>query len=180
MCPPCSISSHPAYAGHLHGVAYTSLRSTHRASDYLCRLCKASQASVRDHCHDHGYVRGPLCARCNGAEGSGRRFLDRDGSVRHLLQCAAYYRERTLPRRYQSAVAASYLEAAEGHGHPYIQHVLLTDDGSTRFTVSCYTHHTCKWTRELSPEEIAALVRQFVENRLSTEKGSRSDNPYVT
>ncbi|MDX2404589.1 endonuclease domain-containing protein [Streptomyces microflavus] len=30
------------------------------ADDYLCRLCKERQASARDHCHEHGHVRGPL------------------------------------------------------------------------------------------------------------------------
>jgi hypothetical protein len=169
VCPPCSASSHPAYAGHLHGVTYASLRSTHRASDYLCRLCKGCRASVWDHCHDHGYVRGPLCARCNGAEGSGRRFLDRDGSVLHLLQCSACHRERTLPRRYQDDVAAAHLEATERHGRcngrPYIQNITLTDDGSTKFTISCHTHYTRKWTRELNPAEIADLVRKFLDSQ---------------
>ncbi|MBG7702424.1 hypothetical protein HCJ76_31180 [Streptomyces sp. MC1] len=30
------------------------------AHDHLCRLCKASQESAWDHCHEHGHVRGPL------------------------------------------------------------------------------------------------------------------------
>ncbi|WP_443048368.1 endonuclease domain-containing protein [Streptomyces sp. H39-C1] len=168
VCPACSASSHSTYAGHLHGSLYASLRSTHRATDYLCRLCKSSPASVWDHCHEHGYVRGPLCARCNGAEGSGRHFLDQDGSVSHLLQCPACHRERTLPRRYQTALAAAHLEATEGHegciDRPYIQRPILIDDGSTRFAIRCHTH-THKWTRELSPAEIADLVRDFLKSQ---------------
>ncbi|MGW4546312.1 endonuclease domain-containing protein [Streptomyces violaceorubidus] len=35
-----------------------------RADDYLCRLCKESPAAW-DHCHEHGYVRGPRCGSCN-------------------------------------------------------------------------------------------------------------------
>ncbi|MFF6911864.1 endonuclease domain-containing protein [Streptomyces sp. NPDC012466] len=49
------------YAGHMRGVLYESPRRRNtRAADYLCRLCKESPAAAWDHCHDHGYVRGPL------------------------------------------------------------------------------------------------------------------------
>ncbi|MFF5313076.1 endonuclease domain-containing protein [Streptomyces massasporeus] len=45
----------------MRGVLYESPRRRNtRAADYLCRLCKESPAAAWDHCHDHGYVRGPL------------------------------------------------------------------------------------------------------------------------
>lgn len=61
MCPPCSGASCRPYTSHMRGVLYESPRRRNtRADDYLCRLCKESPAAAWDHCHDHGYVRGPL------------------------------------------------------------------------------------------------------------------------
>ncbi|WP_030988526.1 MULTISPECIES: endonuclease domain-containing protein [unclassified Streptomyces] len=58
---PCSEAAFQAYTGHLGGVQYDRLRRRGtRADDHLCRLCKASQESAWDHCHEHGHVRGPL------------------------------------------------------------------------------------------------------------------------
>ncbi|UKY55050.1 endonuclease VII domain-containing protein [Streptomyces inhibens] len=81
LCPTCSGAAYQTYRGHLRGVPYESLPRTMRADDYLCRLCGQSRAFTWDHCHDHGYVRGPLCASCNTFEGKGVRFLLREGSV---------------------------------------------------------------------------------------------------
>jgi Recombination endonuclease VII len=70
-CPPCSGASFQPYTGHLRGVQYYTIRRRGpRADDYLCRLCKATQASAWDHCHTHGDVRGPLCGSCNTREGT--------------------------------------------------------------------------------------------------------------
>ncbi|MFE0336006.1 endonuclease domain-containing protein [Streptomyces sp. NPDC058955] len=70
LCPPCSGATFQRYTGHLRGVLYESPRRRRtRADEYLCRMCAETRASVWDHCHDHGYVRGPLCASCNTYEG---------------------------------------------------------------------------------------------------------------
>lgn len=54
-CPPCSGAAFRPYTGHLRGVQYEwARRRGTRADDYLCRLCKKSQASASDHCHEHG------------------------------------------------------------------------------------------------------------------------------
>ncbi|MFD4756348.1 endonuclease domain-containing protein [Streptomyces sp. NPDC058426] len=98
-CPPCSGAAFRPYTGHLRGVQYDTLRRRGaRADDYLCRLCRSSQASVWDHCHDHGHVRGPLCGGCNTREGKtpASCFLELEGGALHLLQCRGCLEERTL------------------------------------------------------------------------------------
>ncbi|WP_420543115.1 endonuclease domain-containing protein [Streptomyces niveus] len=37
------------------------------AAKYACALCGGT-ATLWDHCHDHGMVRGPLCDSCNQSE----------------------------------------------------------------------------------------------------------------
>lgn len=41
------------------------------ASEFMCAGCLTAQARVWDHCHTHGYVRAPLCNRCNTRNWSG-------------------------------------------------------------------------------------------------------------
>ncbi|MEV8334478.1 endonuclease domain-containing protein [Streptomyces niveus] len=109
-----------------------------RADDYLCRLCKESQASAWGHCHEHGFVRGPLCGSCNSSEGSRHPhyFLERDGGTLHLLECRACLEERTLPSRYSRYVVREHLMRTERHGRcrkqPYVCEVEQTD-GVHRF-----------------------------------------------
>ncbi|WP_276319259.1 endonuclease domain-containing protein [Streptomyces luteoverticillatus] len=31
----------------------------------MCASCMSVRATVWDHCHTHGFVRAPLCNRCN-------------------------------------------------------------------------------------------------------------------
>ncbi|WPB90734.1 endonuclease domain-containing protein [Streptomyces malaysiensis] len=87
-CPPCSGAAFQPYTDHLRGVQYETLRRRGtRADDYLCRLCKASQASAWDHCHAHGHVRGPLRGSCNTRESKAtpHYFLQLEGAL-HLLE----------------------------------------------------------------------------------------------
>jgi len=46
------------------GTPYGHNRRIRRAPGGGCVLC-AQRATVWDHCHRHGIIRGPLCARCN-------------------------------------------------------------------------------------------------------------------
>ncbi|MEU1932900.1 endonuclease domain-containing protein [Streptomyces coeruleorubidus] len=51
---------------------------------------KESPAAGWDHCHEHGYVRGPLCGSCNTREGTGipHYYLRLEGAaLQHLLEC---------------------------------------------------------------------------------------------
>ncbi len=57
------------YDGELAGEQY-SVDPRHRkgwpkASQFMCAGCMNVRASVWDHCHAHGFVRAPLCNRCN-------------------------------------------------------------------------------------------------------------------
>ncbi|MFJ4790833.1 endonuclease domain-containing protein [Streptomyces sp. NPDC088794] len=171
MCPSCSDEAFQTYTGHLHGVAYTSLRRTHRADAYLCCLCRESRAFTWDHCHEHGFVRGPVCASCNTFEGKGVPFLRRDGSVEHLLACRGCREASTLPRRFHLDVALAHLEADKGHGHcrprPYAE--LRETDGVHHITLSCPAHaSTAKWTTEVTVAEVVGIVRAFVDSTLAS------------
>jgi hypothetical protein len=57
------------YRGELAGKQYRADRAGRRdwptASQFMCAGCMTVQASVWDHCHSHGFVRAPLCNRCN-------------------------------------------------------------------------------------------------------------------
>jgi hypothetical protein len=106
------------YTGHLRGVWYDSQRRRGaRADDYLCRLCKDGPAVAWDHCHEHGYVRGPLCGSCNTREGKAPAyyFLQLEGGAPHLLECRGC-RERTLPRRFHLDVVRAHLAQTGRHG----------------------------------------------------------------
>ncbi|WP_405827504.1 endonuclease domain-containing protein [Streptomyces sp. NBC_00105] len=151
LCPPCSGATFQQYTGHLHGVLYASARTrSTRADGYLCRMSAETRASVWDHCHDHGYVPGPLCASGNTYEGksSAHSFLrDQEGSALHLLQCRGCLERRTLPARYHAALARMHLKATERHSirsrrcrrEPYVEDVEL-DRGAYRFELSCWWH----------------------------------------
>ncbi|MGW0629243.1 endonuclease domain-containing protein [Streptomyces sp. NPDC002758] len=171
LCPACSGDAFQAYKGHLNGVAYSSLRRTQRADEYLCCLCRASRASIWDHCHDHGYVRGPVCASCNTFEGNGVDFLRRDGSVQHLLECRGCRERRTLPRRFHLDVVLDQLEEVERHGHcrrrPHAYREGYAD-GVHRINLSCHAHaSTSRWTKEMTAAEVTDVVRAFVGSTLS-------------
>jgi hypothetical protein len=149
LCPPCSGATFQRYTGHLRGVLYDSRRMRGiRADDYLCRLCAATRAAAWDHCHDHGYLRGPLCGSCNTFEGKStpRHFLeDKEGAALHLLECRGCLEGRTLPGRYHVGIAHKHLETTERHRHrsrpcrrqPWARHVELAH-GAHRFEMECW------------------------------------------
>ncbi|WP_313896198.1 endonuclease domain-containing protein [Streptomyces sp. YIM 98790] len=153
-------------------MAYSSLRRTHRADEYLCCLCCASRASVWDHCHEHGYVRGPVCASCNTFEGKGVDFLRRYGSVQHLLECRGCRETGTLPNRFHVDVVLGHLGDVERHGRcRYRPHAYRSEyfHGVHRITLYCPAHAaTPSWTKDVTVAEAADLVRAFVKSVLSS------------
>lgn len=173
-CPPCSGAAFQLYTGHLRGMPYDKHRRRGtRADDYLCRLCKDSQASAWDHCHEHGFVRGPLCGSCNTSEGSRHpyHFLKRDGGTLHLLECRACLEQRTLSARYRPYVVRVHLEQTERHGRcrkqPYVREVEHAH-GVHRFQLECSGWHTVsRWTKDITASEFFALVRAFVDAALT-------------
>ncbi|MFB8443617.1 endonuclease domain-containing protein [Streptomyces niveus] len=182
MCPPCSGAAFQPYTGHLRGVQYGSARrASTRADDYLCRLCRAKQASVWDHCHEHGHVRGPLCAGCNTFEGKGtpQFFLQREGAALHLLECRGCLEQRTLPNRFHLGVVRAHLEQTERHGscrqQPYAREVGHAH-GVYRFQLECSAWHTNgNWTKDITAAEVFALVQAFVDAALMQESRPAPD-----
>ncbi|MET8677119.1 endonuclease domain-containing protein [Streptomyces sp. NPDC004647] len=173
LCPSCTAASSQTYSGQLRGAPYDSVPRTTRADSYLCQLCtEPRHASHWDHCHDHGYVRGPLCASCNTYEGLGLNFLTREGGLAHLLECRGCREQRTLPQRHHENVARSHLYTFERHGRcrkrPYIAEATRGTDGAMRFRLVCHGHGQQKqWERELSGVEVMELVREFVDKGLA-------------
>ncbi|MER7652525.1 MULTISPECIES: endonuclease domain-containing protein [Streptomyces] len=57
------------YQGELVSERYCVDRAGRRhwpaAAQFMCAGCVTARASVWDHCHTHGFVRAPLCNRCN-------------------------------------------------------------------------------------------------------------------
>ncbi|MEU8718265.1 endonuclease domain-containing protein [Streptomyces sp. NPDC048663] len=39
-----------------------------RVAGWACAVCRTAPATVLDHCHEHGYVRAPVCQSCNTQE----------------------------------------------------------------------------------------------------------------
>jgi hypothetical protein len=59
------------YNGELEGRRYAELskrRGTLEVSGWMCALCQEAPAFALDHCHEHGYVRAPVCQSCNTRE----------------------------------------------------------------------------------------------------------------
>ncbi|MER5618688.1 endonuclease domain-containing protein [Streptomyces sp. NPDC002215] len=180
-CPPCSGAAFRPYTGHLRGVQYESARRRGtRADDYLCRLCKKSQASAWDHCHEHGHVRGPLCGSCNTREckAEPHNFLQLEGGALHLLECRGCLEQRTLPRRFHLGVVRIHLEQTERHGRcrnqPYARELEHTH-GVHRFQMGCSGWHgASSWTKDVTASEVVALVRAFVDTALAAQDGRSS------
>ncbi|MFJ2565821.1 endonuclease domain-containing protein [Streptomyces sp. NPDC087568] len=153
-----------------------------RADDYLCRLCQQSPAAAWDHCHEHGYVRGPLCGSCNTREGTGLPylFLRLEGAALHLLEYRGCLEQRTLPRRFHTAVVRAHLEQTERHGRcprePYAREVEHAH-GVHRFELECSGWHASRWTKDVTEPETAALVRALVDATLAAQEGRPSPGP---
>lgn len=59
------------YNGEMDGRRYAELsrkRGALELSTWMCAVCQNVPASVLDHCHEHGYVRAPVCPSCNTRE----------------------------------------------------------------------------------------------------------------
>ncbi|GGW23391.1 hypothetical protein GCM10010339_93320 [Streptomyces alanosinicus] len=60
------------YNGELEGQLYSVLSrkpaTSRRVAGWACAVCRTAPATVLDHCHEHGYVRAPVCQSCNTQE----------------------------------------------------------------------------------------------------------------
>ncbi|MEU5398331.1 endonuclease domain-containing protein [Streptomyces sp. NPDC005963] len=66
-----AVPPHP-YGKELEGQLYSVLSRkpgiARKVAGWLCAVCHGAPATVLDHCHEHGYVRAPVCQSCNTRE----------------------------------------------------------------------------------------------------------------
>ncbi|GAB1339875.1 hypothetical protein ACE1SV_64650 [Streptomyces sp. E-15] len=54
--------------GQLYSVLSRKPAMTRQVAGWVCAICGTAPAAVLDHCHEHGYVRAPVCLSCNTLE----------------------------------------------------------------------------------------------------------------
>lgn len=54
--------------GQLYSVLSRKPGTSRRVAGWACAVCRTAPAAVLDHCHEHGYVRAPVCQSCNTQE----------------------------------------------------------------------------------------------------------------
>lgn len=54
--------------GQLYSVLSKKPGTSRRVAGWACAVCRTAPATVLDHCHEHGYVRAPVCQSCNTQE----------------------------------------------------------------------------------------------------------------
>ncbi|MFD7016978.1 endonuclease domain-containing protein [Streptomyces sp. NPDC059928] len=113
------------YSGELEGQLYSVLSrmlgTSRRVAGWACAVCRTAPASVLDHCHEHGYVRAPVCQSCNTQEradhlysndirvaGRYTRLFDTDAVawLRHWHRCPGCRARTTLPLPHLAAWTA--------------------------------------------------------------------------
>jgi hypothetical protein len=113
------------YTGELRGQLYSVLSRkpgmSRQVAGWVCAVCGTAPAAVLDHCHEHGYVRAPVCPSCNTLERPDhlydndirvadryRRLFDTDavGWLRHWHRCPGCRARTTLPLPHLAAWTA--------------------------------------------------------------------------
>lgn len=125
------------YTGELKGQLYSVLSRkpgmSRQVAGWMCAVCGTAPASVLDHCHEHGYVRAPLCPSCNTLErpdhlydndirvaGRYRRLFDTDTLhwLRHWHRCPGCRARTTLPLPHLAAWTAHTASRPQRPTHP--------------------------------------------------------------
>lgn len=174
LCPPCAAKAARPYTGHLRGRQYTkAFAKQSRADAFLCRMCpEPRRALYWDHCHPHGLFRGPLCVKCNNAEG-GPGFIDRPKAVGHLLQCTQCFTQRTVPPQHHADVVRRMFDftphVACVHEPSSWSWLCVQEDGSVLARFQCYQHQSAlEWFVTVPAEEVRLLVSRFVDDAISS------------
>ncbi|KNB52276.1 endonuclease domain-containing protein [Streptomyces caatingaensis] len=113
------------YARELEGQLYSVLSrkpgTSRRVAGWMCAVCGTAPATVLDHCHEHGYVRAPVCQSCNTQErpdhlysndvrvaGHYTHLFDTgtDDWLRHWHRCPGCRARTTLPLPHLAAWTA--------------------------------------------------------------------------
>ncbi|MFB7293407.1 endonuclease domain-containing protein [Actinacidiphila glaucinigra] len=124
--PGCPTAPLRPYNGELKGQLYSALSRkagiSRKVAGWACAFCGSAPASVLDHCHEHGYVRAPVCHSCNTQERPDHLY-DNDIRVashytplfhthvadwlRHWHRCPGCRTRTTLPLPHLAAWTAS-------------------------------------------------------------------------
>ncbi|GHJ31080.1 hypothetical protein TPA0910_55130 [Streptomyces hygroscopicus subsp. sporocinereus] len=113
------------YNGELTGQLYSVLSrkpgTSRRMAGWACAVCRTAPAAVLDHCHEHGYVRAPVCQSCNTQERPDHLYsndirvanrytrlfhTDADHWLRHWHRCPGCRARTTLPLPHLAAWTA--------------------------------------------------------------------------
>ncbi|MFE7620200.1 endonuclease domain-containing protein [Streptomyces sp. NPDC057496] len=107
--------------GRLYSVLSRKPGTSRKVAGWACAVCRTAPATVLDHCHEHGYVRAPVCQSCNTQERPDhlysndirvanryeRLFLtDADDWLRHWHRCTGCRARTTLPLPHLAAWTA--------------------------------------------------------------------------
>lgn len=107
--------------GQLYSVLSRKPGTAGRVAGWACAVCRTASATVLDHCHEHGYVRAPVCQSCNTQErpdhlysndvrvaGRYTRLFDTDAVawLRHWHRCPGCRARTTLPLPHLAAWTA--------------------------------------------------------------------------
>ncbi|MBT2545255.1 recombinase [Streptomyces sp. ISL-44] len=123
--PDCPTVPLRPYDGELEGRLYSVLSrkpgTSRRVAGWACAVCRTAPAAVLDHCHEHGYVRAPVCHSCNTQErpdhlystdirvaGHYTRLFDTHAAdwLRHWHRCPGCRARTTLPLPHLAAWTA--------------------------------------------------------------------------
>ncbi|MFJ1548735.1 endonuclease domain-containing protein [Streptomyces sp. NPDC088246] len=107
--------------GQLYSVLSRKPGTSRRVAGWACAVCRTAPATVLDHCHEHGYVRAPVCQSCNTQERPDHLYsndirvanrytrlfhTDTDDWLRHWHRCPGCRARTTLPLPHLAAWTA--------------------------------------------------------------------------
>ena len=107
--------------GQLYSVLSRKPGTSRKVAGWACAVCRTAPATVLDHCHEHGYVRAPVCQSCNTQERPDHLYsndirvanryvrlfhADTDDWLRHWHRCPGCRARTTLPLPHLAAWTA--------------------------------------------------------------------------
>ena len=107
--------------GQLYSVLSRKPGTSRKVAEWACAVCRTAPATVLDHCHEHGYVRAPVCQSCNTQERPDHLYsndirvanryarlfhTDADDWLRHWHRCPGCRARTTLPLAHLAAWTA--------------------------------------------------------------------------
>ncbi|MFF3396005.1 endonuclease domain-containing protein [Streptomyces sp. NPDC002669] len=107
--------------GRLYSVLSRKPGISRKVAGWACAVCRTAPATVLDHCHEHGYVRAPVCQSCNTQERPDHLYsndirvanrykrlfhTDADAWLRHWHRCPGCRARTTLPLPHLAAWTA--------------------------------------------------------------------------